>query len=952
MNSNQPGVLRHWIIRAAVGAVVLAAPPAMAQPVGSAGASATGLNSLDRDRLYSELAGRGLDELLDRAFEQNNVPQEKRDAIRTISALRELSNPKSTLTQRQRRQLIQRITTGITAALPQMTDARTLSDQAAMLLQNAVPRDVNLLEFWGENPRTQGELYPIVHTILEMLTRVQELANKQAEQVAESIRSVDDGPSRQYMALEQLATMARYMSDMSQYYLIIATDAKAGQAQRKQAADEAIKDLAEFDNADSTVQPEVRIRIAKMQMAVKDYDDAKKSFDLVIKEEVSPKPTLGQQYEARYFSVVTDVEAGKTDEATKGLAELRQWQKASFADSGKSVLDGVEAAASMLEYRIANKIAQMDTDEAAKAKANQQAINVLLSLVKDRPELRTIIYDQLVARLPANADLSAQDPLLLQALVQKGDEERQKDDDESVDRPTLEKAIAAARELIGRKQSGLDGSELERTALLVPFFYEKLNQNIEAAGAFLDYIDQFTQNKQYASIALDNARLLIGELVRKQPADAQVQVLYERFLNRAVEKFHQNQFAYEYAQLLQRAGKYRDAIKYYQLVKADDPRQLQAQFFQMVSANQLLTESGVGANEQKQLLSQIQSLATTVNTDARKQMSLATTDAQRRQYQTILARSSLLAASLAAHQSNDPSRVLQLLEGFESYAKGLSSENDMLGEALFLRVQAYMAQGKNTQATDELVKLLNQREGGQGANIIFGLLQKLDADLDAASKRGDRNQMQSLASARATLSGYLVNWASNNSDPKIRQYTYRYRVFDADTKHLAARLEPNAAVRMQLLQQALEKYKALESPESVTAYRQTLAGTNVDANYPDPAVMLGEAKVYFDLGDYKKAQPLFAKLLSDKKLGTEMRIVDGQPQDNAPYWEATYKLFKCNVELAQTDKSLAGTLEQTKNGLKFLYIKLGDAVGGKSWHDQFEQLRKDIIPDFKVPDLS
>ena len=85
------------------------APPAQPAPA----SSAAGLDALSDDKLLNELASRGLNNLLDRAFETSNIPASKRDAIRTIVALKQLSDPQSRLTVPQRRQLVQKIAAGL-----------------------------------------------------------------------------------------------------------------------------------------------------------------------------------------------------------------------------------------------------------------------------------------------------------------------------------------------------------------------------------------------------------------------------------------------------------------------------------------------------------------------------------------------------------------------------------------------------------------------------------------------------------------------------------------------------------------------------------------------------------------------------------------------------------------------------------------------------------------------
>ena len=63
--------------------------------------AAGGLDSLSDDRLISELASRGMTTLLERAFEVNNVPPQQRQGMRTLVALRQLSDAKLTASQRR-----------------------------------------------------------------------------------------------------------------------------------------------------------------------------------------------------------------------------------------------------------------------------------------------------------------------------------------------------------------------------------------------------------------------------------------------------------------------------------------------------------------------------------------------------------------------------------------------------------------------------------------------------------------------------------------------------------------------------------------------------------------------------------------------------------------------------------------------------------------------------------
>jgi hypothetical protein len=156
------------------------------------------------------------------------------------------------------------------------------------------------------------------------------------------------------------------------------------------------------------------------------------------------------------------------------------------------------------------------------------------------------------------------------------------------------------------------------------------------------------------------------------------------------------------------------------------------------------------------------------------------------------------------------------------------------------------------------------------------------------------------------------------------------------------------------LQQALELYRKLESPESVELYRATLEPTSPERNSPDPAVTLGIGLIAYDLGDFAEAQRRLGRLLTDRKLGTPtiaQQDESGQTKivENDQYWEATLKLMRSNLALAAAspnDAGAAAAKAETVNYLKQLYVRWGRDVGGKRWSPEFEKMRAEFIPDF------
>jgi hypothetical protein len=895
-----------------------------------------GLDTINDDALMNELGSRGLDSLLERAFEVNKVPESERQGRRTLLALARLSDPNSKLSANQRQQLVAEVVQGIEKALPAINDPNLLMRQAFVLITQGAERDVNTLEYWGENSRTQATLGPIVRTVITILEKCAQLAKAQADEVANKIANPNSPEIAKYESLEQLAATALYTRAIVQYYLALSIP-PAG-PKRAEVANEALEYLKQFNVAENPDRCMVRNRMAKLAMVKGDFDTARKLFADVMNDTGEPKPTVAQQYEARYFTAVCGLLAKNPAAAKKSLEELQNWQSTNLP-SDKSARDGAEAAAFLLLYSIASLEADLTKDPAAKGQANEKAVSILMDLLSRRPDLRTVIYDQLLPKLDENTDLATVDPLVLKALISRGEQEIQRPRTEKLDETSLRRAIAAAKEIVSRRgKPDVDGQMVDAAALLVPFFLERLGEKAEAANAFVAFADQFkSTNPKNATLALDNAQALIGELrndanTREDPA---VLRAYERFLPLAVAApFNRKEFAFEYGRRLQLNGKAKDAIEFYRMVPAEDNRALEARFLELVALKQRIDDEPANAPDRIQVLTQIQKLADEVNREATK-----------RGEKSMLVRTLLLAADLARREQKDPQRALQLLNGFEDAVKGVPKSEQLVNEAMYIRVQSHMAAEQYTQATQELVKLLSKTEGGQGAQIVYNLLEKLNADFDRAQEAGDRPAMKALAKSRAQLSGFLVDWAANSPDPNIKKFTYRYRVFDAETQRRAAELEDDAAARQAGMKLALQRYQALQSAENLALYKASLdAQAAADPDLFDPQVVLGIGLIQYELGDYKSAADAFSRLITTRKLGQAVYTVEDNGQqkvvDNDQYWEAILKLIRCNQKL--------GTgIEESKSYLKLQYITWGQRVGGRKFKAQYEGLRQELIPDFK-----
>lgn len=954
-----------WLGRALAALVAIAplAPVASAQPSDASAsqpvaptsrpispAGKAGLDTLSDDRLLAELASRGLDTLLDRAFDVNRVPAEKRQSIVILMQLQRLSDPKEKLSYAQRRQIVRSVASGIGPVLPSIKDPRLLMQYAATLIAYGVEPEVNTLEYWGESPKTQAELRPIVETVVRVLEKAQEEAAVAANDIANRIPNQASPLVKQWEQMDQLATSADYTRHMVLYDLALTID--RSDAKRNELANEAIEYLKQFDTPDSQVQPLVCNRLAKLHMVQDDYAKAKELFEPVAlaKPEIKPAPDLSQQYEARYFTVLCDVLAGKTDPAGKGLQELIVWQRARLPKDNEQAIKGAEAAAAMLEYRLYSSQADRAPTQQAKLEMNQRARKVLLALVEQQPALGTIIYDQLLSRLPENPDFAALDDLELKAMLERGERERLREEGKP-DAAVMERAIVAGRELLKRKDA--TKSLADMAAIVIPFLLEKLDRKAEAAGAFLDYLEK--SPGKYRDLAFESAGALVFELRKESGDDAPTGELFDRFLPIAIdEPFNQRQYALVYARRLMLREQYKKAVEYFRLVPKDDRNALDGAFFQMLAIKGWLdTDNALTAAQRQENLRQIQALAATVRQGAERKVQSADSEETRSTYRTMRAKTTLLAADIAHKDQKDPRKALEILADFETAAKGLRDENELMAQALFLRVHCYMETDQAAQAADSLLPVLRGHDAATGAAMVYGVLKQLDSDLDKARGQNEQQDVRELTQARAVLTPFLVQWAETNQDPLVKAQTYRYKVFDADSRRRAAQLISDPSQRRQKLLEVLEVYKALQSPENMKLFQATLTDKK-HFNEPDPTVQLGVALIQYDLENWAEARPILRELIEKGRLGTgAMEVNDPitnqvKVVDNDIYWEARYKLIDANWRIAAASND-AKLKEEIASDLRLLFVKWQDKLGGQRYREAFESLRQQIVPDF-VPE--
>src|SRR3954452_3790088 len=297
-------------------------PPAPAAP-------AEGLDSLKDDAVIAKLSALNQTSLVNRLFDVNNVPKEQRAGFTVLRSLEELSStPVDKLTNARRQVLVKQVVDGLDSVMPTLSDANKLMGYAAALIERGIEPEVNVLEYFGDNPTTEADLKPAVQAAMKLLDKVGTEATTEAQKIeAQMGRAGNDALADRWMKLDGTRSQAKYVQNLISYYLAVATDASKpeGVKERKDIAAKATDALKEFDTEESGVQPLVENRIAKLFMISGDFAKARKRFDNVAAKKTKPEPNLGQQFEARFFRVLTDVLDKKPDEAATGLDELSKW---------------------------------------------------------------------------------------------------------------------------------------------------------------------------------------------------------------------------------------------------------------------------------------------------------------------------------------------------------------------------------------------------------------------------------------------------------------------------------------------------------------------------------------------------------------------------------------------------------------------------------------------------
>ncbi len=891
--------------------------------------SGKGLDSLSDDRLLTDLARRNVKSLLNRALEINKTPSSKKDAILASGALNRLQNDE-TITLVERRRLVADYIKAAPELMKQIRDPQSLMADASVLIDHGVLTDQRLLEYFGSNSTVMNRLKPVVETVSKMLLRSRELSDEAASKAQQNWPAGKAAWER----ADNQATIAEYTRNILAYSAALAMD--RSNDERERLLQSASEYLDGFDNEENPNRADLKFYLGKINMertGPEALENARQCFAYTIMK--GAQDNIGQQFEARFFVVVTELNARASDPALKSLQSLEEWSRQ------KKLIDQPEtiAAISALKYRVQVLRADQAKSPADKEIALQTADDILDKLQQSQPGLRGLIMELLGARAGSGVSIDKLNNLMLQSLRTKAEAEAIKPEGTAFDSSVIQRGLQSAQEIIRR--GGADNSAaINDSKYVLGFFYQKLGNPVQAAATFLEYVDQYkTTDKDRAEIAFNNAVSIVGGLNRTQFGDPEVTRMYDHVLELAVKPpFEKKEFAFEYARRLQAVGKIDEAIAIYSTITSDRKEYNDSRYFLMVAVHDKLGELRSDDPARQRLQEQIQSLANDVNL-AFTPIPAGADERTLLTRRVRLSQTRLLAADVALRDQKNPKRAIEMLSGFEETVAGLPNEADLMGEVLLIRVQSYVQDNHVNEATAELVRLAEKRPQ-QAGQIVYNLLEKLDQQVTAAEAAGRKDEVGQLERNRAALTPFYVKWIQENANPELKKHAYSAAVFDADTQRRAAELTSDLPKRSELLQAALQRFQQLDTPDHLQQFLAVQTSDKRKQLKYDPQVKLGLARVAFAQGDYKSARIPLAMLFRDKVLGDGITLKtdaagDVEQVDNPTYWEAMYRLIRCNV-------SLADNVEGMKQWLRDQYAVYRDEIGGPRWSAEFKELIREL----------
>jgi tetratricopeptide (TPR) repeat protein len=263
-------------------------------------------------------------------------------------------------------------------------------DHAQFILSHLSQPILTRMEYFSNNRKDQAALAPLAGAADELLR----LAARALDAAMKQLEAAKPFDEKAYAREFAAAAETRYYTAWCEYFQAMALDPAA--AERKRLLAQAIDGLAEWavDEPDNGVNFQSYLLRGKARSEAGDPDKALADFA----KAQSDKAPSWVQYQARYQTVVVHLRAADYAKAQASLDAFKLWIP---KGNGEAL-----TSADMLGYRVLWAVALTKSDPTERRRAQRSALESLAAIIGRDPRFRDLVYEQLAAQIPENADSS------------------------------------------------------------------------------------------------------------------------------------------------------------------------------------------------------------------------------------------------------------------------------------------------------------------------------------------------------------------------------------------------------------------------------------------------------------------------------------------------------------------------------------------------------------------
>jgi hypothetical protein len=771
----------------------------------------------------------------------------------------------------------------------EVLDGSWALDHAQFILTRLSQPILTRMEYFGSTRRDRETLAPLAAASDQMVR----LAGRSLEASMKQLEAVKPFDEKAYTRAYAAAAETRYYSAWALYDQAMARDPAA--PDRGKFLSQAADILGEWavDAPDNGVNFQSYLLRGKV---LNEAGNPEKALADFAKAQADKAPNW-VQYQARHQTVVVQLRVGDWDKAQQSLEAFQRWIP---RGNTEAVISG-----DLLGYRVAWANAVRKVDAVERRRAQRGALDALASIIRRDPRFRDLVYEQLAAQIPENADVKSLFPLQQLALARWSSENQKGDTPES--RRQLGQALLAAT--AARDNPLAVTSDRTEAAFLLGVCHALLGELPEAIGLEVEFATA-VPNDPRARQMVDLALQQIGELRRTaatQPAAAtgtapraadggggltpELRALAVKALDLSINTFGDKQWLYAQGRMFEESGQSVPAAAVYDKVAPDDRNYLEARYRLVALATERFgrLEGQAPSTQQKAAASDLFAACAKFSDLVDHPPASAPPEvlqaAQAYRYTIWL----IEAATALAPAVRNPDVALDRLARLEAARDKLTESQR--GTVLRYRFQAYQLAGqanKARQALDDYAKT--------GPEALATIRNLAFTAIDDVDKTSDSAEAQRLAGDAAALLNPII--AAAVAEGK-KDNAFEYRLKQADMWTRAGRYPEARALAV-----ALQK----EREQDIRPFMA------------EARAMFAQARAAKDPRLFASAQDYFTRILKRLTPGSEA------------FWESWLRIIQ-SMEAQSADSG-----PEIKSRLGDLRAVYGAKFGGQHWQADFAAL--------------